>query len=131
MNNAIIDSIHQVFHASQAGKIHFGQVIATLSAAGVESYLVDYRARQNTYYLNNDQHLILNMAPSEQQIAQTFDATVLKGAILGAQQGEILYPEFKLISMQAGCVGYIVWIAGRHVCYFGRKGEQHTEHFPD
>lgn len=130
MDNAIIDSINQVFHASQTGQIHFGQVVATLSAAGVESYLVDYRAKQTTYHLNNDQHLILHMAPSDQQIAQNFDATVLKGAILGAQQGEILYPEFKLISMQAGCTGYIVWIAGRHVCYFGRKGEQHIEHFP-
>lgn len=130
MDRAITESIKQVFSASQQGKIHFAQVIAALSAAGVESYLVDYRAKQTTYHLNNDEHLILSMSDAETQIAQNFDATVIKGAILGAQQGEILYPEFKQISMQAGCIGYIVWIAGRHVCYFGRKGEQHIEHFP-
>ncbi len=130
MDTTTIDSIKQVFRASQQGQIHFGQVIAALSAAGVESYLVDYRAKQTTYHLNNDEHLTLSMSAAEQQIAQNFDATVIKGAILGAQQGEILYPQFKLISMDAGCVGYVVWIAGRHVCYFGRKGEQHIEHFP-
>lgn len=131
MDTEIINSIRQVFHASQQGEIHFGQVIAALSDAGVESYLVDYRARQTTYHLNNDEHLILSMSAAETQIAQNFDATVIKGAILGAQQGEVLYPEFKQISMQAGCVGYIVWIVGRHVCYFGRQGEQHIEHFPN
>jgi uncharacterized protein YbcV (DUF1398 family) len=130
MGSTVIDSIKQVFSASQQGEIHFGQVMAALSAAGVESYLVDYRAKQTTYHLNNDGHLILSMSDAETQIAQNFDATVIKGAILGAQQGEILYPEFKQISMQAGCIGYIVWIAGRHVCYFGRKGEQHIEQFP-
>jgi len=25
----------------------------------------------------------------------------------------------------------MVWIAGRHVTYFGRKGEMHVEHFPN
>lgn len=130
MDTTTMDSIKQVFSASQLGDIHFGQVITTLSESGVESYLVDYRAKQTTYHLNNDEHLTLSMSAAEQQIAQNFDATMIKGAILDAQQGKILYPEFKQISMQAGCTGYIVWIAGRHVCYFGRKGEQHIEHFP-
>ena len=42
-----------------------------------------------------------------------------------------MYPEFKRLSMQAGCIGYWVWIAGRHVTYYGRKGETHVEHFPN
>lgn len=130
MNTVTAESINEVFTASQQGQIHFGQVIAALSEAGVESYLVDYRAKQTTYHLKNDEHRILNMPDAEPLIAQTFDATVIKGAILGAQQGEILYPEFKQISMEAGCIGYVVWISGRHVCYFGRNGEQHIEHFP-
>jgi uncharacterized protein YbcV (DUF1398 family) len=130
VDKALIDSIGQVFNASQQGQIHFGQVIAALSAAGVESYLVDYRARQTIYHLNNDKNLILSMAAAACPIAQNFDATAIKGAILAAQQGDLLYPEFKQISMLAGCIGYIVWITGRHVCYFGRKGEQHSEHFP-
>ena len=42
-----------------------------------------------------------------------------------------MYPEFKKLSQAGGCVGYVVWIAGRHVTYVGRKGETHVEKFPD
>lgn len=42
-----------------------------------------------------------------------------------------MYPEFKRATMAAGCVGYVVWMAGSHVDYFGRKGETHVERFPD
>jgi hypothetical protein len=41
-----------------------------------------------------------------------------------------MYPEFLRLSRAAGCVGYVVWLAGRHVTYFGRRGETHVEHFP-
>lgn len=36
---------------------------------------------------------------------------------------------FKTLSQQAGCVGYTVWIAGRHVRYFGRGDDTHVERF--
>ena len=65
-----------------------------------------------------------------EQIPQDFDAQALQAAIRGAQLGEVKYPEFLKLSMAAGRVGYIVWIAGRHVTYFGRRGEVHIERFP-
>jgi len=55
-------------------------------------------------------------------LADAFDGAAVRAAILGAQQGRVMYPEFKLLSQQAGCTGYTVWIAGRHVTYFGRRG---------
>ena len=51
-------------------------------------------------------------------------------AIRGAQSDAVRYPEFLKLTMTAGCIGYIVWITGRHVSYFGRQGEVHIEHFP-
>jgi uncharacterized protein YbcV (DUF1398 family) len=47
-----------------------------------------------------------------------------------AQRGEIVYPQFVKQTMQAGCIGYFVQIAGKRVHYFGRNGEVHTEWFP-
>ncbi len=47
MDRAITESIKQVFSASQQGKIHFAQVIAALSAAGVESYLGGLHSQTN------------------------------------------------------------------------------------
>lgn len=48
----------------------------------------------------------------------------LKSAIRGAQRGVVAYPEFKRLSRQAGCVGYVAWLAGRKVTYFGRRGKR-------
>lgn len=73
---------------------------------------------------------VLLGAPSE-SIADTFDAGAIRNAIAGAQQGRVMYPEFKQLSQRGGCVGYSVWIAGRHVAYYGRRGETHIERFPD
>jgi uncharacterized protein YbcV (DUF1398 family) len=99
--------------------------------AGVESYCVDYRARAATYYLDNDEVLSLTMESSPVAIGRAFDAKAVREAIRGAQAGAVMYPEFKRLSMQAGCIGYTAWIAGRQVTYYGRKGETHVERFPD
>lgn len=122
--------IRTTFIASNEGRIHFGEVVRQLSQAGVESYQVDYRSRRSIYFLHGDETLMLELNTPEQSIAADFSAEKILAAIRGAQQGAIMYPEFKRLSMQAGCIGYWVWIAGRHVTYYGRKGETHVEHFP-
>ena len=135
MAQAINDScralIQSTFTASNNGSIHFGQVIGQLISAGVEAYQVDYRAGRATYYLPNGATFDLDFTRPQQGIAETFDVAAIRAAIRGAQQGTVMYPEFKVLSQQAGCIGYTVWIAGRHVSYFGRRGEVHIERFPD
>ena len=123
--------IYQTFQASQAGTIHFGQVIGALIEVGVESYFVDYRTRQITYYFPSDETLSLTYESSNDTIGKSFSQADVKTAILGAQRGEVMYPEFKRLSQAAGCIGYFVWIKGRHVSYLGRHGETHIEHFPN
>jgi uncharacterized protein YbcV (DUF1398 family) len=123
--------IQDTFVASNEGRIHFGEVISRMIEAGVESYQADFRSRQTIYRLNNDETIVLNLAQLEQTIAEDFSATGIVAAIKGAQQGVVMYPEFKRLSMQAGCIGYSVWIKGRHVSYYGRKGETHNEYFPN
>jgi uncharacterized protein YbcV (DUF1398 family) len=130
MNSKQQNLIQDTFTASNEARIHFGQVIGQLIEAGVESYTVDYRSCKTTYHLLNDETLNLESPASEYAIAGDFSAAAVQSTIKGAQQGTVMYPEFKRLSMQAGCVGYTVWIAGRHVTYYGRKGETHLEHFP-
>ena len=130
INESCRTLIQQTFMASNNGTIHFGQVIGQLLSAGVEAYQVDYRAGRATYYLPSGATLDLDFARPEQGIADFFNADALRAAILGAQQGSVMYPEFKLLSQQAGCIGYTVWITGRHVSYVGRCGEVHIERFP-
>ncbi len=122
--------INQAATGSSEGRLHFGQVIELMIQAGVESYLADYRARRVTYYLPDGDTVTLAVEIPDIQVAGAFSADGVKAAIRGAQQGRVMYPEFKRLTMQAGCTGYTVWIAGRHVTYFGRRGETHIEHFP-
>lgn len=126
----VIDVIETCAQASHAGTMHFGQVVAALAGAGVPAYHADFRARSTTYYLPNDNSHTVALSTPDLPIGDAFDAAAIKAAIAGAQRGEVQYPQFMRLAMAAGCVGYIVWIAGRHVSYFGRRGEVHIEHFP-
>ncbi|GAA5161568.1 DUF1398 family protein [Viridibacterium curvum] len=131
MQADIQDIITSTFEASNAGRIHFGQVIGQLSSVQVESYHVDYRSGRTSYFLPDGSTLDQCFERASDAIANDFSAEGVRAAILGAQQGKVMYPEFKQLTQAAGCAGYTVWIAGRHVTYFGRKGETHVERFPD
>ena len=131
MNEATLSKIRAAFEASNQGTIYFGQVIGQLLDAGVESYHVDYRSGRTTYYLPDGSTADFSFERPRQGITDVFDGDALRAAILGAQQGRVMYPEFKQLSQRAGCAAYSVWIAGRHVVYVGRRGETHIERFPD
>lgn len=129
--NAINERIiRETFKASHEGRAHFGWVVETLLGIGVQSYQVDYRARRTTYYVADEALTIEDDAP-EEAIADHFDKAALQTAILGSQQGKVMYPEFRRLSQAAGCVCYNVWLSGRHVSYSGRNGDAHIERFPD
>ncbi|MES2190683.1 MAG: DUF1398 family protein [Pseudomonadota bacterium] len=130
MQQATLDAIDQCARSSYAGTIGFGEVVMGLMLAGVESYFADYRTATTTYYLPSGENRSLKLAVPPVSIPDEFDAAAVQAAIRGAQAGKVKYPEFMALSMAAGCVGYIVWISGRHVCYFGRKGQTHIEPFP-
>lgn len=131
MHETPFSAIRATFEASNQGAIHFGQVVGQLMGAGVESYHVDYRSGRTTYHLTDGSTADFNFERPQHGIAGAFDGDALRAAILGAQQGRVMYPEFKSLSQRAGCAAYTVWIAGRHVLYMGRRGETHIERFPD
>lgn len=131
MQDSTLHTIRSTFEASNEGRIHFGQVIGQLVGAGVESYHVDYRCGRSTYFLPDGEFLELSFGRPAEGIADAFDGDAVRAAIRGAQQGLVMYPAFKTLTQRAGCAGYTVWIAGRHVTYFGRRGETHVERFPD
>lgn len=130
MNAAAETLIRHTFQQSGDGRLHFGQVVAALLEAGVESYGVDYRAARVTYYLPDGDTLDLALEGEPAAVASEFSAAALIAAIRAAQRGDVMYPQFKKLSQGAGCIGYTVWLSGRHVSYYGRRGEVHIEHFP-
>ncbi len=131
MNDTTRDTIERCARASKDGSAHFPDIVAALVGVGVESYFADYRANATTYYLPDGDAHAVPLAPPDVAIADTFDAAAVQAAIRGAQSGRVMYPEFLRLSRAAGCVGYVAWLAGRHVAYFGRRGETHVERFPN
>jgi uncharacterized protein YbcV (DUF1398 family) len=130
MDASLIKVIEQCAQNSLDGTGTFGEAVRTLMSVNVESYHADYRNKDTTYYLpDGAAHLVKLPVPSL-VIPQEFNGAALQAAIRAAQRDEVRYPEFLKLSMQAGCVGYMVWIAGRHVSYFGHRGEVHVEQFP-
>lgn len=130
METSVQQVIENCSQGSYAGILSFGENVGALMGAGVESYQADYRARTTTYYMPDGATSVLPLKAPADAIPEHFDAAALQQAIRGAQRGEVKYPEFLQLSRAAGCVGYMVWIAGRHVAYMGRRGDIHVEHFP-
>jgi len=124
------EELQRIFDDSEKGEIHFGQVVERLMALNISSYQVEYRTGSIRLFDKDDHFFELPAELPEHPIARVFNGEALRAAIRGAQEGRIKFPEFKRLSQEAGCVGYHVWITGRHVTYYGRAGETHIEHFP-
>jgi uncharacterized protein YbcV (DUF1398 family) len=116
--------------ASDAERITFPEVVAKLMSVGVEQYHADLRRAQKTYYMpDGASHVVPAHAPMG-EFGAAFSAAHVAAAIRASQAGTIKYREFCDRIREAGCVFYIVSLAGRRAVYFGRTGEQYVEHFP-
>ena len=127
MSKQVIDALAM---ATQQGKTTFPQVVQGLLAVGVESYLVDFAAKQKTHYLADGTTHTVPMILEPGPIAAEFNGVELVAAIRGAQADTVRYPEFVQRSTAAGVIGYWAFLTGKRVSYFGRKGEEHVEEFP-
>lgn len=118
--------------AAQEGSLSFPQIVARLSAAGFESYAVDFRRDSQTFYLPDGDSLVLDMPPSAGSVAAAFDAAEVGRLVRWAQANpaDYSYAAFCGKAKAAGCAGYLVSFPGRRVVYSGRTAETHVEHFP-
>jgi len=122
--------LNEMAEASMKGTIHFGQIVGKLMEAGVESYRVDFVRKEKTYYMPNGESHVVSIDFKKHDLAQKFDGAGIQAAIKASQRGEIKFIEFIPRALDAGVRDYTVYIQGKKVIYFGRKGESHTELFP-
>lgn len=105
------------------GSLPFPEIVGKLIANGVESYHVDYAARSFTFYSASGAVVTApltmeNLPP----VSGDFDGAALKAAILDSQQHGQKIRDFCGRAMRAGVQGYIAFLRGRRVTYFGRQG---------
>jgi len=122
--------MRNTLHESEAGRFTFPQVVGALSDIGVESYFADLARAVDTFYLPTGETHTEKMILPPTKIPEDFSQSGIVAAIRAVQADEIRYPEFLRRAMAAGIIAYWVFIAGRKVIYFGRKGEIHIEGFP-
>jgi uncharacterized protein YbcV (DUF1398 family) len=115
---------------SQAGGLIFPEVVWRLLASGVESYFVDFGKGEMTFYALDGSTHIEEMIVPLSEVAGEFSLSGIVAAIRGAQTDTVRYPEFVTLATAAGVIGYWVFLTGKKVIYFGRKGEAHVEEFP-
>jgi uncharacterized protein YbcV (DUF1398 family) len=115
---------------SDEERVTFGEVVGRLMEAGVERYHADLLRADKIYYMpDGETHRTPNHAlPAAPAMA--FSAEGVEKAVRAIQQGRIKYREFCARIAEAGCVGYIVSLAGRRAVYYGRTGDSHVEPFP-
>jgi hypothetical protein len=105
--------------------------VRRLIETGVEYYHVDYVALRKCFY-GAAGDVATTPIPYEglPPVAADFDVAALRAAIHDSQRHGQLYRDFTRRAMQAGVQGYIAFLRGQRVTYWGRSGDQHTEWFP-
>jgi uncharacterized protein YbcV (DUF1398 family) len=116
--------------ASDEERVTFGEVVTKLMKAGVERYHADLVRGDKTYYLPSGESEVVTGDPVGIAPAPQFSAAGVDAAVRAIQNGKIQYRVFCKRVAEAGCVGYLVSLAGRRAVYYGRTGDSHVEWFP-
>jgi uncharacterized protein YbcV (DUF1398 family) len=128
MNTAIVT---EAARGALSGSIPFPEVVRRLMETGVEYYHVDYAALRMTFYGATGDTVTTPISyEGLSSVAADFDAPELRAAILDSQRHGQHFRDFTKRAMAAGVQGYIAFLRGKRVTYWGRAGDQHTEWFP-
>ena len=100
--------------------------------AGVERYHADLLRGERTYYLpNGESEVVTRRCRRASPRRDDFSATGVDAAVRAIQAGRLQYRTFCERIAEAGCVGYMVSLAGQRAVYYGRTGDSHVEWFPE
>lgn len=128
MNSEIVS---EAARATLDGSIPFPEVVRRLIETGVEYYHVDYVSLQKRFYSAAGAVLTTPICyEGLPAVAADLDTAGLRAAILDSQRNGQHYRDFTRRAMLAGVQGYMAFLRGQRVTYWGRNGDQHTEWFP-
>jgi uncharacterized protein YbcV (DUF1398 family) len=131
MQADVVQAMQECTDASDQERIDFPAVIQKLMQAGVERYHADLLRGEKIYYLPSGESHRTPSAPVDAAPAAIFSADGVAAAVKAIQQQKIQYREFCERIAQAGCVAYLVSLAGRRAVYYGRTGDSYVERFPN
>ena len=130
MQEQVTRTMQECTDASDQERISFPEVVMKLMQAGVERYHADLLRAEKIYYLPSGESHRVQAASVDAVPPAVFTAEGVAAAVRAIQQQKIRYREFCERIAQAGCVGYMVSIAGRRAVYYGRTGVSYVAPFP-
>ncbi|MBL9154783.1 MAG: DUF1398 family protein [Verrucomicrobiales bacterium] len=123
--------VSEASKATLAGTMPFPEIVGKLIEVGVEYYHVDYVTLRKTFYSTTGDVVISPITyEGLPEVSKDFDRNSLRAAIYDSQHNGQHYRDFTIRAIKAGVQGYIAFLRGRRVTYWGRVGDQHTEWFP-
>lgn len=136
-NQAEIEEIWRKVHSTKG--LPFPETVGALLELGVTRYAVDYVAcTVTTYVANSVSEVNVTKIPDffshqgstlPSSTMFQFDESKLRDAIRRVQAGKGNYRDFANAMVQAGMVGYLAFLTGQRVLYYGEKGETWLELF--
>lgn len=130
MNDDVKAVLQDCTNASVEERVTFPEVVAALAAVGVERYHMDLVRGETTYYLPDGESERVSGKPATGHPAADFSAAEVADAVRAIQTGTIRYRGFCERVMRAGCIGWMTFLTGKRVVYYGRTGDSHVEWFP-
>lgn len=127
MNTTVIQSL---MPRALSRAVTFPEILRTLSEEGVGSYHVDFLRHEARYYGEGEDNLVVSVPFSHGPIPGEFSAERLASINARVQAGEAAFADFVREGTAAGCAYYIVYVAGRKVRYFGRRGGEYVQYLP-
>ena len=124
----IYETLEECKKGSFEGSSTFAEVVQKLAAVEVDYYYVDLKLLQSTYYFLNNNIVFLPF-DYKPQFSPQFNINGVKTAISRIREKKTNYVGFLDEICAAGCVGYICFITGEKVVYFGANGDMHIEPF--
>jgi len=125
-----VQTMRECTEASDQERITFPEVVMKLMQAGVERYHADLLRAEKVYYLPSGESHREPAADVNTVPPTAFAPEGVAAAVRAIQQQKIKYREFCERIAQAGCVGYMVSLAGKRAVYYGRTGDSYVEPFP-
>ncbi len=130
MDSHVKEVVIVATRGSDEERMTFPEVVKSLMKVGVERYHADLLRGERTYYLPNGESEVVKGHAVGIAPARDFSATGVDAAVRAIQAGKLQYRTFCERIAEAGCVGYMVSLAGQRAVYYGRSGDSHVEWFP-
>jgi uncharacterized protein YbcV (DUF1398 family) len=129
-------AIQKIFaQVHSASGLTFPNTVSALNALGVARYHVDYTAGTATTYKSSPQdngveveQVSITSPVMSSRTPWSKDGVVM--AIRRVQAGQTKYKEFSQECVDSGNTGYLAFLVGKNVLYYGPDGDFHIEWFP-